>query len=94
MKIIFPSVKSLDDLKTHMCNQFEKTLFKQYPILSEMKSLLLKNGAFGALVSGSGSAVFGVFREKNIQNQAYKNIECLQIGKIFSCETLAEHCYY
>jgi len=93
-KLVFPSIKSLDDLKRHMSNQFEKSLFNQYPILSEMKSLLLKNGAFGALVSGSGSAVFGVFREKNIQNQAYKNMACLQIGKIFSCETLADHCYF
>jgi len=93
-KLISPSVKTLDDLKTHMSNQFEKSLFNQYPILSEMKSLLLKNGAFGALVSGSGSAVFGVFSKKNIQNQAYKNLECLQIGKIFSCETLSDHCYF
>ena len=93
-KLIFPSIKSLDDIKTHMFNQFEESLFNQYSILSEMKSLLLKNGAFGALVSGSGSAVFGAFREKTLQNQAYKNIACLQIGKIFSCNTLANHCYY
>ncbi len=93
-ELIFPTVKSIDDLETHMYNQFEKSLFNQYSILSEMKSLLLKNGAFGALVSGSGSAVFGAFREKNLQNQAYKKISCLQIGKIFSCETLAVHCYF
>ena len=93
-KLMFPIVKSLDDLKTHMFNQFEKSLFNQYSILSEMKSLLLKNGAFGALVSGSGSAVFGAFREKKLQNQAYKNLECLQIGKIFTCETLVDHYYF
>ena len=93
-KITFPKVKSIDDLKKNMDNEFEKSLFYKYPVLAEMKSILLKNGAFGALVSGSGSAVFGAFRQKNLQNQAYKSIACLQIGEIFSCETLENHCYF
>ena len=93
-KISFPKINSIDDIKFNMTNEFEKSLFNQYPILAEMKSLLLKNGAFGALVSGSGSAVFGAFKEKKHQNQAFKSIACLQMGEIFSCETLANHYYF
>ena len=90
----FPEIKSFDDVKNSLNNQFEISLLEQYPVLSELKSLLLKNGAFGALVSGSGSAVFGIFNKKELQNHAFKNLSCLQIGKIFSCETLAAHHYY
>ena len=90
----FPEVKSFDDIKNHLYNQFETSLLAQYPVLSELKSLLLQNGAFGALVSGSGSAVFGVFNNKKQQYHAFINLSCLHIGKIFSCETLATHRYY
>ena len=90
----FPKVKSFTDLKSHLYNQFETSLLSQYPFLSELKSLLLKNGAFGALVSGSGSAVFGLFNKKIQQIQAFKNLSCHQIGEIFYCETLTAHRYY
>ena len=90
----FPEVKSFDDLKSHLNNQFETSLLSQYPLLSELKSLLLQNGAFGALVSGSGSAVFGIFDKLELQNHAFKKLSCLQQGKIFSCETLPTHRYY
>ena len=73
---------------------FESSLLVQYPVLSKLKRVLLENGAFGALVSGSGSAVFGVYDKKNKQNQVYKDLSCLQIGEIFSCETLVNHRYF
>jgi len=91
---LFPKICSIDDLKSHLQNQFETSLLSQYPVLSELKSILLENGAFGALVSGSGSAVFGVYYNKTQQNQAFKNLSCLHVGRIFSCETLFTHRYY
>ena len=90
----FPRIKSFDELVSVMNNQFESSLLVQYPVLSKLKTLLIENGAFGALVTGSGSAVFGVFNKKNQQNQAYKDLTCLQIGDIFSCETLVNHRYF
>ncbi len=90
----FPQIKSFADLKSHLNNQFETSLLSQYPLLSELKSLLLQNGAFGALVSGSGSAVFGIFNKKELQKHAFKNLSCLYPGEIFSCETLTTHRYY
>ena len=89
-----PNVCSIDDLKSYFQNQFETSLLVQYPVLSELKTLLLENGAFGALVSGSGSAVFGAYYNKKLQNQALKKLSCLTVGDIFSCETMATHSYY
>lgn len=44
-------------------NDFEKSLFPAYPVLGEIKSKLYQNGAIYASMTGSGSAVYGVFKE-------------------------------
>jgi 4-diphosphocytidyl-2-C-methyl-D-erythritol kinase len=55
-------------------NDFELTVFARYPVLSEVKVELLKLGAFHAALSGSGSAVFGQFRE---QEEARRSVSAL-----------------
>ena len=47
-----------------MENDFESALFGDYPVLADVKNTLLALGAEGALLSGSGATVFGVFREQ------------------------------
>ena len=47
-----------------MENDFESALFGDYPVLADVKKTLLALGAEGALLSGSGATVFGVFREQ------------------------------
>jgi len=47
-----------------MENDFEAALFADYPVLTDIKKTLSKMGAEGALLSGSGATVFGVFREE------------------------------
>jgi 4-diphosphocytidyl-2-C-methyl-D-erythritol kinase len=42
-------------------NDFESVVFARHPLLSEIRSELLKAGAVRAALSGSGSAIFGVF---------------------------------
>ncbi len=44
-------------------NDFEKTLFPQLPILRDIKEKFYELGAFYASLSGSGAALFGLFRE-------------------------------
>jgi 4-diphosphocytidyl-2-C-methyl-D-erythritol kinase len=48
-----------------MENDLESVTLTSYPVLAEIKGWLLQNGALGALMSGSGPTVFGVFCEKN-----------------------------
>ena len=43
-------------------NDFEKTVFPLHPIIGEIKKRLLDAGAFYASMSGSGSTVFGLFK--------------------------------
>jgi 4-diphosphocytidyl-2-C-methyl-D-erythritol kinase len=42
-------------------NDFESLIFDRFPFLREVKHELLRSGADGALMSGSGPVVYGVF---------------------------------
>jgi len=52
----------LEDWKNLVKNDFEKSIFPRYPEIEELKEKLYKMGALYASMSGSGSAVFGIFR--------------------------------
>ena len=45
-------------------NDLESVVLPQYPEVEKIKSLLLEEGASGALMSGSGPTVFGLFNRK------------------------------
>lgn len=44
-------------------NDFETTVFARHPAIREVKERMLAAGALYASMSGSGSAVFGLFEE-------------------------------
>ena len=45
-------------------NDFEPSVFAQFPVVERVKNLLILEGAVYASMTGSGSAVFGLFRDK------------------------------
>ncbi|MDL2221930.1 4-(cytidine 5'-diphospho)-2-C-methyl-D-erythritol kinase [Parabacteroides sp. OttesenSCG-928-N08] len=44
-----------------MANDFEPSVFASYPVVGEIKAELYRQGALYAAMSGSGSAVYGLF---------------------------------
>ncbi len=52
---------SLSRDRTVLANDLEPVVFKAHPELERLKAALLKQGAAGAAMSGSGSALFGLF---------------------------------
>jgi 4-diphosphocytidyl-2-C-methyl-D-erythritol kinase len=50
--------------QTDLVNDFEKSIFSLYPIVEKTKSDLYNSGALYACMSGSGSAVFGLFEKE------------------------------
>jgi len=51
----------VSDFNSEFFNSFEPLVFKKYPVLEEMKRVLVQNGALFAGMSGSGSTIFGLF---------------------------------
>lgn len=49
--------------KNRMINDFEKSIFPKYPVIKDIKEQLYAMGAEYASMSGSGSSVFGIFKE-------------------------------
>ena len=45
-------------------NDFERPVFQRYPAIKEIKDKLYEMGALYASMSGSGSAVYGIFKER------------------------------
>ncbi|HLW49377.1 MAG TPA: 4-(cytidine 5'-diphospho)-2-C-methyl-D-erythritol kinase [Sphingobacteriaceae bacterium] len=54
----------LDQWQNSIENDFEKSLFDNYPVLPKIKAMMYDLGAAYASMSGSGSAMYGIFREK------------------------------
>ncbi len=50
--------------KNTLINQFEEALFPQYPVLQEIKDSLYSMGALYASMTGSGSGIYGIFKDK------------------------------
>lgn len=67
-----PPQKSLNDIlklpievwKENVYNDFEVPVFNKNPELEQIKKSFYANGAIFSLMSGSGSAIYGIFKEK------------------------------
>ncbi len=54
----------IEQWQDSLINQFEPLVFEKFPQLAVVKKELMKSGAVYASMSGSGSAVFGIFKQK------------------------------
>lgn len=63
---------TLNDLVKVMSNDLETPVFKKFPLIKEIKEILEGKGAVKAMMSGSGSTLFGIFNDKDKLNEVYK----------------------
>ena len=56
-------------------NVMEDVTVGEYPIISEIKQVMLDNGALNSIMSGSGPTVFGLFDDKEKAQQCVKTLE-------------------
>lgn len=75
--------RPVNEWKDNLLNDFENSVFKKFPVIRHVKEQLYEAGALYASMSGSGSAVYGIFKnEVDLSNKftgyhmwtsAYKN---------------------
>ena len=68
-------------------NKFEQVIIPQNKRIQEIKNSLIQHGAIGALMSGSGPSVFGIFNNEESQKNAYNALKNDNISA-FLCKTL------
>ncbi|ESP62718.1 4-diphosphocytidyl-2-C-methyl-D-erythritol kinase [Smithella sp. ME-1] len=70
-----PQFLVLGDIVHLLHNDLESVSLELHPELADLKKMLLRHGALGALMSGSGPTVFGIFRNGKEAKQALEVIE-------------------
>jgi 4-diphosphocytidyl-2-C-methyl-D-erythritol kinase len=65
----------LDLVRTGIANDFEQVVFPLHPRLGEVKQALQRSGAFYASLSGSGSAVYGLFDSTQKAETAARDLQ-------------------
>jgi len=70
-----------------MYNVFEDILPRNVHDVADIKYALLNNGALSAVMTGTGSAVFGIYNNKT---HAKKAFECLKLNynECYLCEPI------
>jgi 4-diphosphocytidyl-2-C-methyl-D-erythritol kinase len=75
---------------SRLSNDFESPVFRRHPRLEEIRAGLLKRGAADAALAGSGSAVFGIFRNPA---QARRSAREFPEDSVFVVETISRAKY-
>jgi len=78
---------------TGIFNDFEKSILPAYPSIREAKQFLETEGAIAALLSGSGSSVFGFFTDEESALTAAR-LAAKEVWRVFPAKTLSRAEYF
>lgn len=73
--------QDLNKIASSMGNVLEKVTIDMHPEIAQIKECMLENGALGAMMSGSGPTVFGIFRDRKTAQSAYEKVKEQGIAK-------------
>jgi 4-diphosphocytidyl-2-C-methyl-D-erythritol kinase len=57
--------------RSALVNDFEAAIFQQYPVIGDIKKQLYADGAIYASMTGSGSAVYGIFEKGKMPSPVF-----------------------
>ena len=79
--------RDLHRIGSLLCNVMEPVTAGRYPVITEIRETMLQNGALGARMSGSGSAVFGLYENPEDAEKAYRILSG-RFEEVFLTETV------
>lgn len=62
--------RSIEDICSIFSNDLESVTIPAFPVIAEIKETMFREGAAGAMMSGSGPTVFGLFRDRESAERA------------------------
>lgn len=77
----------IEDIRDILSNDLEPVVMEKYDVIGRLKELLLSAGAVGSLMSGSGSTVFGIFKDYSSAKRAGEILK-REEWSLFLTETL------
>ena len=75
LRVCRSEAESPDFLRSALINDFEPTVFAEFPEIGRAKQRLKELGANQALMSGSGASVFGIFDKEETRQTALKALD-------------------
>lgn len=92
IKILKSAINTSDPLKIGkaLFNDLESVCFDHFPVLADIKRDLFSAGAIGALMSGSGPSMFGLFTDPGSAEEAMKCMtgSLKSVSGLYLCSTL------
>ena len=73
--------RDLDEIALSMGNILEQAVIPDHPEIDRIKEQMKKYGALGAMMSGSGPTVFGLYDDETLLENAYNSFEGADYGK-------------
>jgi len=74
-------------------NDFEEVILRAQPEIERAKKALQEAGATGSLLAGSGSSVFGVFENEDLQARAAQDVHAETGWRIFPATSISRREY-
>jgi len=73
--------KDLHKIAADMGNVLETVTIPAYPVIADIKEHMMNHGAVGAMMSGSGPTVFGLFEDEKTAEYAYEEMRKSGLAK-------------
>lgn len=72
---------NLDGIVSRLENVLESVTVKKYPVIGEIREFMKQHGAENALMSGSGPTVFGIYKDRQIAEEAAELLKQENLAK-------------
>lgn len=78
------------DILQYLYNDLETVTIHQFPEIEAAKAALMNHGSAGALMSGSGPTVFGLFETAEERTHAMRSLSTSKNWQIYSAELIVQ----
>jgi len=79
VKLLLSSLRegkgNLCNMAPFLYNRLEEVVFKRFPLIFELKEEMMKAGAKGALMTGSGSTIFAIVEDEKRGKEVLKKVQ-------------------